>query len=63
MQRLSVLIICFLLVLSVSAQDDVVMLTVDTSEVIGEVGGDDDIVTQFTYTDQGLLDIITDPLG
>ncbi|MEO1162225.1 MAG: hypothetical protein AAFV98_00455 [Chloroflexota bacterium] len=38
MQRLSVLIICFLLVLSVSAQDDVVMLTVDTSEVIGEVG-------------------------
>lgn len=37
MQRLSVLVICFLLVLSVSAQGDVVMLTVDTSEVISEV--------------------------
>ena len=34
-----------------------------TTQVIGEVGDDDDIVTQFTYTDQGLLDIITDPLG
>ncbi|NJN13091.1 MAG: RHS repeat protein [Richelia sp. RM1_1_1] len=34
-----------------------------TTQVIGEVGGDDDIVTQFTYTDQGLLDIITDPLS
>ena len=34
-----------------------------TTQVIGAVGGDDDIATQFTYTDQGLVDTITDPLG
>ncbi|WP_353928958.1 Ig-like domain-containing protein [Okeanomitos corallinicola TIOX110] len=33
------------------------------NQVVGEVGGDDDIITQFTYTNNGLLDLITDPLG
>ncbi len=33
------------------------------TQVIGAVGGDDDLVTQFTYTNQGLADLITDPLG
>jgi YD repeat-containing protein len=34
-----------------------------TTQVVGEVGGNDDLVTQFTYTDNGLIDTITDPLG
>ncbi|BAY73413.1 hypothetical protein NIES23_62410 (plasmid) [Trichormus variabilis NIES-23] len=33
------------------------------NQVIGEVGGDDDIITRFTYTNKGLIDLITDPLG
>ncbi|MEA5534957.1 RHS repeat-associated core domain-containing protein [Crocosphaera sp. XPORK-15E] len=33
------------------------------TEVIGEVGGDDDLITQFTYTANGLVDTITDALG
>jgi RHS repeat-associated protein len=33
------------------------------TQVFGEVGGDDDIVTNFTYTTNGLIDTITDPLG
>src|SRR5207237_9116698 len=31
--------------------------------VIGELGGNDDLVTQYTYLANGLLDIQTDPLG
>ncbi len=34
-----------------------------TTQVIGEVGGDDDIVRRFAYTEEGLLDRVTDPLG
>ena len=34
-----------------------------STQVIGEVGGDDDLVTQFTYTSKGLVDLVTDPLG
>ena len=33
------------------------------TQVFGEEGGDDDIVTQYTYTSFGLVDTITDPLG
>ncbi|WP_217385551.1 Ig-like domain-containing protein [Dolichospermum sp. UHCC 0259] len=33
------------------------------NQVVGEVGGNDDIITQFTYTNNGLVDLITDPLG
>jgi RHS repeat-associated protein len=33
------------------------------TNVIGAVGGGDDIVRQFTYTPQGLVDLETDPLG
>jgi large repetitive protein len=33
------------------------------TRVIGDVGGDDDIVTRFTYTSQGQIDTITDALG
>ena len=33
------------------------------TQVVGAVGGDDDLVTKFTYTDKGLVDLITDPLG
>lgn len=33
------------------------------TQVVGEVGGNDDIITQFTYTNNGLVDLITDPLG
>ena len=31
--------------------------------MIGDVGGGDDIVTSFTYTSDGLIDMVTDPLG
>lgn len=33
------------------------------TEVVGQVGGDDDLITRFTYTPQGLVDTITDALG
>ena len=33
------------------------------TEVIGAVGGGDDLVTQVTYTSQGLVDTVIDPLG
>jgi RHS repeat-associated protein len=33
------------------------------TQVVGAVGGDDDLVSKFTYTDKGLVDLITDPLG
>lgn len=33
------------------------------TQVVGAVGGNDDIITQFTYTNNGLVDLITDPLG
>ena len=34
-----------------------------STQVIGDVGGTDDLVTQYTYTSQGLVDLVTDPLG
>ena len=37
--------------------------TVEMRQVIGEVGGSDDIVTVYTYTDAGLVDLETDDLG
>lgn len=37
--------------------------TVKMRQVIGEVGGSDDIVTVYTYTDAGLVDLETDDLG
>jgi YD repeat-containing protein len=33
------------------------------TQVVGAVGGDDDLVSKFTYTAKGLVDLITDPLG
>ncbi len=33
------------------------------TQVVGEVGGSDDLVTQFTYTSLGLVDLMRDPLG
>ena len=33
------------------------------TRVVGEVGGDDDAVTTYTYTDRNLIDTETDPLG
>jgi RHS repeat-associated protein len=33
------------------------------TRVVGQVGGDDDVVTTYTYTDAGLVDTMTDPLG
>jgi RHS repeat-associated protein len=36
---------------------------VKSTRVVGELGGDDDLVTQFTYTDFGQVDTITDALG
>ncbi|MGR3278684.1 FG-GAP-like repeat-containing protein [Acaryochloris marina NIES-2412] len=33
------------------------------TRVVGDVGGGDDQITQFTYTNQGLVDLVTDPLG
>lgn len=33
------------------------------TQVVGEVGGEDDLVTRYTYTAQGLTDLMTDPLG
>ncbi|HEY2415095.1 MAG TPA: RHS repeat-associated core domain-containing protein [Pirellulaceae bacterium] len=33
------------------------------TNVVGAVGGADDVVTQYTYTPQGLIDTMTDPLG
>lgn len=37
--------------------------TVEMRQVLGEVGGSDDIVTVYTYTDAGLVDLETDDLG
>jgi RHS repeat-associated protein len=34
-----------------------------STKVVGQVGGDDDLTTTYTYTDAGLVDIMTDPLG
>jgi|CXWL01.1.fsa_nt_gi RHS repeat-associated protein len=33
------------------------------TSVVGAVGGGDDVTTQLTYTAQGLVDLVTDPLG
>jgi RHS repeat-associated protein len=32
-----------------------------TTRVVGQVGGDDDLTTSYTYTDAGLVDTMTDP--
>jgi YD repeat-containing protein len=32
-----------------------------TTRVVGQVGGVDDLTTSYTYTDAGLVDIMTDP--
>ena len=37
--------------------------TLSVTQVVGSVGGDDDIVTSYTYTAHGLIDTVTDPLG
>ncbi|MGB7416806.1 MAG: LamG-like jellyroll fold domain-containing protein, partial [Thermosynechococcaceae cyanobacterium] len=34
-----------------------------TTQVVGEIGGDDDLITRYLYTAQGLVDSMTDPLG
>ncbi|NJL52131.1 MAG: RHS repeat protein [Hydrococcus sp. SU_1_0] len=34
-----------------------------TTRVVGQIGGDDDLTTSYTYTDAGLVDTMTDPLG
>ncbi|MGB3654038.1 MAG: FG-GAP-like repeat-containing protein [Rivularia sp. (in: cyanobacteria)] len=34
-----------------------------TTRVVGEVGGDDDVVTSYTYTSDGQIDTMTDALG
>ncbi|MEM7758756.1 MAG: FG-GAP-like repeat-containing protein [Cyanobacteria bacterium P01_A01_bin.40] len=34
-----------------------------STQVVGEVGGDDDVTISYTYTDAGLVDTMTDPLG
>jgi len=34
-----------------------------TTRVVGSEGGSDDVVTSYTYTSKGLVDIETDPLG
>jgi RHS repeat-associated protein len=34
-----------------------------STKVVGQVGGDDDLTTSYTYTDAGLVDIMTDPMG
>ncbi|MDJ0674655.1 MAG: FG-GAP-like repeat-containing protein [Calothrix sp. MO_167.B42] len=34
-----------------------------TTRVVGEVGGDDDVVTSYTYTSDGQVDLMTDALG
>jgi RHS repeat-associated protein len=33
------------------------------TQVVGEIGGSDDVTTRYTYTPNGLVDTITDPLG
>ena len=37
--------------------------TLAITQVVGQRGGDDDVVTQFSYTPEGLVASITDPLG
>ena len=37
--------------------------TLSVTQVVGEVGGSDDIITNYTYTSQNLVDTVTDPLG
>ena len=34
-----------------------------TTQVVGEVGGEDDVITSYTYTNAGLVDTMTDPLS
>jgi YD repeat-containing protein len=34
-----------------------------STRVVRQVGGADDLTTSYTYTDAGLVDIMTDPLG
>ena len=37
--------------------------TLSVTQVVGEVGGSDDIITNYTYTSQNLVDTAIDPLG
>ena len=37
--------------------------TLSITQIVGAQGGGDDLVTQFTYDDDGLVDNVTDPLG
>ena len=39
------------------------VILLSTTLVVGEVGGDDDIITRYTYTAAGLIDTETAPLG
>jgi RHS repeat-associated protein len=34
-----------------------------TTKVVGQIGGADDLTTSYSYTDAGLVDIMTDPMG
>ena len=43
--------------------DPVTGNTLSVTQVIADLGGADDIVTQYTYTPAGLVDTMTDPLG
>ena len=43
--------------------DPVTGNTLSVTQVVGEVGGSDDIVTNYTYTSQNQIDTMTDPLG
>jgi RHS repeat-associated protein len=36
---------------------------VSMTQVVGAVGGNDDLITRYTYTNNGLVDLLTDPLG
>ncbi|MCA9200580.1 MAG: hypothetical protein KDA87_23735, partial [Planctomycetales bacterium] len=33
------------------------------TRIVGDIGGDDDLVTRYTYTSRGFIDLETDPLG
>jgi YD repeat-containing protein len=36
---------------------------VSNTQVVGAIGGNDDLITRYTYTSNGLVDLLTDPLG
>jgi YD repeat-containing protein len=43
--------------------DPVTGNVITQTQVVGAVGGSDDLVTRYTYTTYGLVDTMTDPLG